>query len=527
MPPADADLTVGLGSAGASPSRMRDPHSERIMTDQVFTRLSPVRLRQRGMFALRAAVWGLLTGSLLAIGIVVARWAGLSLAGSSVATVLTTCPIIGLIVGLVWKRSWHEAAVAIDQHYDLKDRTTTALAFLAKPTDAAYRELQLSDALQHLTQVEPRQVVPMKMPRPLPYALAATVLAAVLSFLAFGNQPVQAGPSQPDPVIVAEAEVVKEQIKQLEEMLKKEENPALEELVKELRAKAEEMKQPGVDLKEALAKLSEMQAGIQQQQAQFNAGQMEQQLQSLGEAMSAAKNLEAAAKALMSGKMDKAAEELEKIDNPQLDRKELKAVTDKLDQAAKEMAKAGQPSLSESTSKFSEGLKKCDGSCNGAAKKLAGECKKCGNCKKIGDLLKQCQSCLSECKGNCQKNSFAKGEKREKSDSPKSTFGMTSSGNIDGDKTGLNARKNEERITGKQGDGESEIETTHEVEGRQDAGREYKEVYQKYRKISESVLDSEEIPLGHRQMIRKYFELIRPQNGEGDTPVAAPASPGK
>ena len=31
----------------------------------------------------------------------------------------------------------------------------------------------------------------------------------------------------------------------------------------------------------------------------------------------------------------------------------------------------------------------------------------------------------------------------------------------------------------------------------------------------ERALDSEPIPLGHRQTIRRYFELIRPQNDEG------------
>ena len=54
------------------------------------------------------------------------------------------------------------------------------------------------------------------------------------------------------------------------------------------------------------------------------------------------------------------------------------------------------------------------------------------------------------------------------------------------------------------------METTHSPEGKQKAARAYKESYDKYKKMSEDVLDSEPIPLGHRQAIRKYFELIRP-----------------
>src|SRR5690242_7877211 len=48
--------------------------------------------------------------------------------------------------------------------------------------------------------------------------------------------------------------------------------------------------------------------------------------------------------------------------------------------------------------------------------------------------------------------------------------------------------------------------------GRSRVSRKAKE----YEQLSESALDSEPIPLGHRQTIRRYFEMIRPQDGETD-----------
>ena len=66
------------------------------------------------------------------------------------------------------------------------------------------------------------------------------------------------------------------------------------------------------------------------------------------------------------------------------------------------------------------------------------------------------------------------------------------------------------------GEGDSETETTHMPEGRQTAARKYSEQYQKYRRMSEAALNSEPIPLGHRQTIRRYFELIRPQGDEAE-----------
>jgi hypothetical protein len=69
-------------------------------------------------------------------------------------------------------------------------------------------------------------------------------------------------------------------------------------------------------------------------------------------------------------------------------------------------------------------------------------------------------------------------------------------------------------LTGTPGEGPSDVETTASPEARQQAQWGYKDVYQKYRKMSEAVLDSEPIPLGHRQTIRRYFEMIRPQNSD-------------
>jgi hypothetical protein len=58
------------------------------------------------------------------------------------------------------------------------------------------------------------------------------------------------------------------------------------------------------------------------------------------------------------------------------------------------------------------------------------------------------------------------------------------------------------------------METVRSTEGREQAGRTYRDVYEKYQKESQAVLDSEPIPLGHRETIRRYFELIRPQKAE-------------
>jgi hypothetical protein len=314
---------------------------------------------------------------------------------------------------------------------------------------------------------------------------------------------------------VAEAERIAEDLQELEEVARQDQNKELQKLLEQLKEKVEEMKQPGVDVREALAKLSEMQAAIQAQQAQYNVGLVDAQLQSLGSAMSVANALEGAGKALVEGKFEKAAEQLEQLEDPELDRKEAKAVEEKLKKAATEMGELGLGSLSEAASEMAEGIKGGKGKFQKGARTLAKEARRHGRLRKINDLLLAELDRLTEGKCNCQANSLAKGKRPYKSLSPSSSFGMETSGNVAGDKTSMLSQRQLEQLTGSQSEGPSEVETTHSAEGRQQAVRGYREVYQKYRRMSEAVLDSEPIPLGHRQTIRKYFELIRPQQGDG------------
>jgi hypothetical protein len=120
--------------------------------------------------------------------------------------------------------------------------------------------------------------------------------------------------------------------------------------------------------------------------------------------------------------------------------------------------------------------------------------------------------------------SLAQGFNPNKSNTPSKSAGAASAGNIDGELTSLNANRNLVEITGQlSGDGESEFETSTSPEGREAARRQARESFAKYQKMSEAVLDSEPIPLGHRQTIRRYFELIRPgvEDGfAGDEPEA-------
>jgi hypothetical protein len=512
------------------------------MEHQVYSSLAPVRTRQRWQFAVRIAIYGLLCSAAAGIGLGLWRvMFGPSVSLPTTVGVLLAGPLLGAAIGLACRRSWQSAAAAVDMHYRLKDRALTALEFLKNPQDSEFHRLQVVDAAEHLCRVDAAQVVPLRMPRVFPYALASLALAVVLGVWPHQFQ-LEAGVPEPIPGILAVADGIDEDLDELEQAAEEQQNEELKALVEELRAEVEAMREADVDVREALAKISEMQAAIAAQQAQYNEAVVDAQLQALGAAMMAADGLKGAGRELQEGQFDKAAQELENLELVPLERREAKAVADRMKKVARSMNEAGLGQLSESVSDAADGIESGNsGKAGQGARRLAQAVRSHNTRRKINDLLSSqltklseskalCQACqagaCSKCGGNCQggqcqgegegnKNSLAEGMKPERSTSPKNTFGKTTSGNVFGDQTSLASTRNMQEITGQQGDGPSDIETTNSPEGREEAQRQYREVYQKYQKLSEAVLDSEPIPLGQRQTIRRYFELIRPQEADG------------
>ena len=502
------------------------------MRDRIQGSLRPVRRRQMGLLLMKSAAWGLVAGSACAIGLGVARRLGYTISPTLVLGVLFGGPEVAVLLTLLRGRSLKGAAAAVDAHYHLKDRARTALDFGTKAEPTALHTLQIEDAERHLAQVKPADVTPFRLPRSLAYAASLLIVAVgLLVWPVAGGKNANAQPAAPVPAIVAEAEMTVERLKELQELAKSERDPELEKLVKELIDKAEEMKQPGVDLKEALAKLSEMQAKIAAQQAQYNVGLVDAQLQALGAAMQAAEATDAAGSALMENKFDQAAKELEKLEDPPTDKKEAKTLEEKLNQVAQQMGEVGLGHMSGAVGEMAEGAK---GATNAkfkkATKSMAELTKGHAGRRRIKTILDGELEALNESKsGKCNSEFTRRTRQQQKSTSPSQSWGAGISGNTLGDKTKLQANRKVEEITGTEGEGSSEMETTHSPEGKQQAARGVKENYQKYKKMSEEVLDSEPIPLGHRQTIRKYFELIRPAgaDGAGSSKDTAPAPDGK
>lgn len=501
------------------------------MEKQVYEALTPVRRRQRWQVALHGAVRGLL-GAAVA-GILVGLWkfaAGQAVTWQLATGILATGPVVGAIAGLLLRRSWQQAALAVDGHYGLKDRTVTALEFLDKEGGSAFHELQLAEATSHLETVDAKDVVPFRTPNQSKWAVLTAALAIGSLLWPLTPNQVEATTEQP-PGIAEAAEIIEQQIEELEQFAEERETEEIKQLVEELQAELDELREPETDVKDALATISEMQAKLAEQQQQYNTALVDSQMNSLSEALESVESFRAAAAEMKAGQYDQAADELEKLQKQEdhdLQRSESRAAGEKLDEVAALMKKSGQSELSESVSELSQGCKSqdsgkiCEG-CKGLSKGL----KKHGLRKSLVSLLQNKLDRLSECKsmckggacrkcgssackgGNCKKNSLAEGESPDSKNASQS-WGKGSHGKIDGDKTQLAGARQLQEITGQAGDGPSEYEVSNSPEGKEQSRRQYKQAYDKYQKMSEAVLESEPIPLGQRQVIRRYFELIRP-----------------
>jgi hypothetical protein len=480
-------------------------------------RVDAVRGRHQRQWMWQCCSWGLIVGGFAGCLVGATRaLAGEVIPWIAIALAVLIGPVLGLAFAILRPRPLREAAVTIDRRCGLKDRVATALGFIAEShSGTPIRELQIADAASHIARIDPAQVVPIRAPKPWYWGLGLTAAAVLVGFLTAPQRQAVATVITND-VVAAQALRMADELEELKQFNEQITDPEVEELLKELAKKIEELKQPGVDPKEALAKLSEMEAALQEKQAQLADQNIESSLKEVGEALALAEPLASAGQALSQGNMEKAAEELAKLEMPELDRKTERALTEKLNQQAKQNPGNGsQRKLREATGQVSQGLSQGDRSkFKDGMQGLAGEARKQGQRKKLSDLLrKQCQ-CLGECKGECE------GECKNNSESAKkggTKWGLARSGNEPGDKTPKLKTGEQMKLTGQESaSGETDVETLSSPEQEQSAVRQYREQVKKYEQLAESALEAEPIPLGHRQTIRRYFELIRPQNAETD-----------
>ena len=498
------------------------------MKSEILSFLKPVRSRLRTQTMISLLSPGATLGGIVCVLLGLGRFAfDTSVTVPLLCTAFFGCLAASALMGLLLRRTWGEAASAVDTHYDLKDRTVTALEFADDPDATAYRQLQLNDARKHLSSVNAADVVPFQAPTEWRWAVLSLAATALLMVTSTGGGAVQAEVANTDGIVEAAAEI-EVQLEEMEELAEEAGVEELQRLVDELKKDLEQLEKPDVEVRESLETISQMQQKMQQMMAELNVAAMDAQLSEVAEAMAGASAFKPASDALKKKQLSKAADELEAVKPENMERTESRPTSEKLAQAAASAKKKGMGKFSDALEQLSQSVKSGDSegtckNCDKLAKAVRKHDLRKSMCKMLNSKCNALGQCKKMCSGNCKKSgngagqglNLAKGQSKAKSNNPSKKAGAKSAGNIDGEKTQLDSERQMAKLTGQMGAaGDSEFETETSPEAQESAQRRAREAFAKYQKMSEAVLDSEPIPLGHRQTIRKYFELIRPTTEE-------------
>lgn len=412
---------------------------------------------------------------------------------------------IGIIASLFRPINLQTAAQTIDVKASLKDRAASGLEFMQQQTDEVLTALQLKDASDRLEKVPANEVISYSIPRETKYAALVIVVALAFSYIEFFSPAEAPATLDFSPQIAAEADHLLEQIEKVEEEA---EQTGLEDVVKEIKERILELKQENSTPKEALAKLSEIDAVLQSQMKLEDVAKTDALLKALGEQLADNPNLSDFGQALKSGQYEKSAERLFKLSqklksfNPE----QRQNVSDALERGGSSLQGTQCDSLGTDLAQAGRAVRKKNSDSTrqyllAAAQKLSD----CAGTKKCNSLLAklkaQCQACKAGIAGACSGN-------RPGTATDKNPLGAL---------TELDGYRQLERITGVQGDGDSTIEEitqTLVAEDPESAGTQtvesYEEAYTKYQQFSEDALAQEQIPLGYKFYVKRYFESIKP-----------------
>ena len=302
--------------------------------------------RYRLVRSLRAAGIGLALGAGLALLLGTAlTWARLilpvELAWLAAACLLSGL-LLGLLAGLLWPVERMPAARRFDRQFGLQERLSTALELAEHPQASILAPAQLEDAVAHARRVEISRVLPLRMPwRSLAAAFLLCVLTAGMAWGLRSQFNLAREQRQLESEIAAGVEALQEIAAEIEEQ-QFNDTEAQETILQSLEATLQDL-QAAETAEEALNILAEGQAELRSlispdSQAALDA------LAQAGQALSQSENadLAAAGEALSEGDLSAAAQALEGIDPSQLSAEELAQLAQDL-AAAAEALESSQP----------------------------------------------------------------------------------------------------------------------------------------------------------------------------------------
>ncbi|MCE2794275.1 MAG: hypothetical protein LW816_03055 [Planctomyces sp.] len=476
--------------------------------------LQPFHRRRKLLHAWHAAadtLWQ--TGCVLSVASVSAPLLGISL--PIISTPLLACgsAAVAAVRTVLTSANLDHTARWLDRELQLKDRLSSALQFLQIENPSPMQQLQIADARNCLASVSTDQLLPLRTPANWKRGLAITAFGTLLAIVGPAAWPHASDTASPAATAVRESQRMQAELQSLEEVARQTADPDLQQALESMNRTLQDLQSQPLPPEEAFAKLADMENSLQQLQQKLNNPAALQQLQSIGEAMSATDELEDVGNMLSNGKLEQAAAALAKTQNPRLDRSERRTVSEKLQQVQQQFQQSAKPQgsqkIAEAAGKMAEGLQHGDSQkFEEAAQGMAAEARRLAGQKKLSDLLQQQMQSLAQARSEFESEAGNQAQGQGKGGNK---AGKGTAGDPQGQQNARNAAGSELKLTGDDsGTGDSETEKSEGQPQDQQAERQYRQNAQRYEALSEAALRSEPIPPGQKSLIRRYFQLIRP-----------------
>ncbi len=427
--------------------------------------------------------------------------------------------IIALVVRLIRPVNLHEAARAIDIDASLKDRVVSGLEQIQRKTNETLTALQIQDTSKRLQAIPIKQVARYTVPRETKFIAIIAVFLITFSFVEFFAPPATSTEIDFSPQIAAEADTFLKKIEEAKKEVEQSEDQELKEILKEIEERTLELKKPEVTPKDAFTRLTELGALLKKKMDPLKMAQQEELMKGLGQQLIGNPILGEFGQQLKRGDYQKAAEKLDKVakDVPKFDQEKRQNLSDELKRSGKSLKNTDLDGLGGELSGAGESLEGNDS--EGAQKGLRASGKKIRDFdllksrnQKLAELLSECEACKAGIAGACNSKGInpATGLTNLLSNKPGQGAGNKTSKTQQGDLTSLDSTLNLQQLTGVQGEGSSTVQTSKASAEGQESALSYKDAYMKYQKLSEDALTQEQIPLGYKFYVKRYFESIKP-----------------
>ncbi len=427
--------------------------------------------------------------------------------------------VIALVVRLIRPVNLYEAARAIDIDASLKDRVVSGLEQIQRKSNETLTALQIQDTSKRLQAVPIKKVARYTVPRETKFAAIVAVFLITFSFVEFFAPPATSTEIDYSPQIAAEADTLLNTIEEVKKEAEQGEDQELKEILEEIEKRTLELKEPQIVPKEALKRMTELSALLKTKIDPLKMAQQEELMKGLGQQFIGNPILGDFGQKLKRGDYEKAADDLDKVakDVPKYDQEKRQNLSDELKRAGKSLKDTDLNGLGGKLAGAGEAMEGNDS--EGTQKNLSASSKEIRNFEllknrnqKLTDLLCQCEECKACIAACCQGTGInpTTGLTNMLSNNPSEKAGNKTSESQLGQLTNLDSTLNLEHITGVQGEGNSSVETTKASAEGQGSNLSYKDAYMKYQKLSEDALTQEQIPLGYKFYVKRYFESIKP-----------------